>query len=125
MPGLAALRCTLKRLGTARIRVTDWQEQLDTPPMASMGRMKQGGRMLALRVDLGVGNERGHGQMVAVPGGVFERSLEFMVHGSGLPALVGAGRKKPCCDILSTLDLGTVKGAMRGPLQGKVGNVQS
>lgn len=91
------------------IGVTDRQEQLDTPPMASVGGMEQGSGVMGGRVDPRMVEESGHSQVVTVPRCIREGSLKFVVHGLGLRALVSAGRKKPCCDILFTLDFRTVK----------------
>lgn len=49
--------------------------------MASVGGMKQRGRMLTRRVGPRMVNERGDGQAVPVPGSILECSLQLVVHG--------------------------------------------
>jgi hypothetical protein len=50
--------------------VTHWEQQLDTSPVPSMGRVQQRRRVVTGRVNLGMVDERGHGGSVAIPGGV-------------------------------------------------------
>lgn len=76
-----------ERLCIPRVWVTEWQEKLDTPPVPSMSGVEQRRGASAGGIDVGVTNKGGHGGRVPVPGGVLQRSLKYMVHGLGLPAL--------------------------------------
>jgi hypothetical protein len=76
-----------KRLCVPLIGVVEWQEKLDAWPVPSLSGVEECRGASVGRVNLGMVDERGDGQVGPVPRGVFQGSLQFVVHGLGLPAL--------------------------------------